>query len=265
LSINKLQLVLSLDNHSPPTTYRRRKASKLQSPSMAYHQRSSSAPSSPRSNKPKVEQQLQSLSTTISSPSATIDTSCDGLRSLEGIYSSIEEMMCTPSSQVSLQRKVVEAELGRSLILLDLSNTMQESFMELKMSVQELLLALSRGEDAYAQVKAYIRLAKKAQKQFKKISKNTVSDNDCRMLMLMAEAREITISLLESTCRLLSKQFEMPKCSLVSKTFHKSKFVCKVEQMRALECSVSDLESGVELLYRRLIQNRISLLNILSS
>jgi hypothetical protein len=101
--------------------------------------------------------------------------------------------------------------------------------MELKMSVQELLLALSRGEDAYAQVKACIRLAKKAQKQFKKISKNTVSDNDCRMLMLMAEAREITISLLESTCRLLSKQFEMPKCSLVSKTFHKSKFVCKEE------------------------------------
>ncbi|KAM0821758.1 hypothetical protein ACQ4PT_071975 [Festuca glaucescens] len=229
---------------------------------MAYHQRSSSAPSSPRSNKPEVEQQLQSLSTTISSPLATIDTSCDGLRRLEGMYSSIEEMICTPSNQVilcqSLQRKVVEAELGRSVVLLDLCNAMLESFMELKMTVQELLLALRRGEDACAQVKAYIRLSKKAQKQFKKISKKSVSDKDCRMVMLMAEAREMTISLLESTCRVLSKQVEMPK------TFQRSKFMCEEEKLRALESSIGDLEVGVELLYRRLIQNRVSLLNTLS-
>jgi hypothetical protein len=81
----------------------------------------------------------------------------------------------------------------------------------------------------------------------------------------MAEAREITISLLESTCSLLSKQVEMPKCSLVSMTFKKTQFVCEEEQLRALECSISDLETGVELLYRRLIQNRVLLLNILSS
>jgi histidinol phosphatase-like enzyme len=191
------------------------------------------------------------------------------LRSLEDIYSCIEKMICTPSNQVSLsqslQRKAVEAELGRSLVLLDLCNAMQESFTELKMNVQELLLALSRGEDACAQVKSYIRLAKKAQKQFKKITKKAVSDKECRVVMLMAEAREITISLLESTCSLLSKQVEIPKCSLVSMTFKKTQFVCEEEQLRALECSISDLETGVELLYRRLIQNRVSLLNILSS
>jgi hypothetical protein len=237
---------------------------------MAYHLRSASAPSSPRSNNPEIEQQLQSLSSSISSPSTTIDTTCDGLRRLEDIYSCIEEMISTPSNQVSLcqsvQRKAVEAELGRSLVLLDLCNAMQESFMELKMGVQQLLLALSRGEDACAQVKAYIRLTKKAQKQFKKISKKTISDDkDCRVVMLIAEAREITISLLESTSSLLSKQVEMPKCSLISKTFQKTQFVCEEEQLRALERSISDLETGVELLYRRLIQNRVSFLNILSS
>jgi hypothetical protein len=151
---------------------------------------------------------------------ATIDTSCYGLRRLEGMYSSIEEMICTPSNQVSLcqslQRKEVEAELGRSVVLLDLCNAMLESFMELKMTVQELLLALRRGEDACAHVKAYIRLSKKAQKQFKKISKKSVSDKDCRVVMLMAEAREMTISLLESTCRVLSKQVEMPKTGSAS-------------------------------------------------
>ena len=163
-------------------------------------------------------------------------------------------------------RAAVEAELGRSLVVLDLCNAMQETFMELKLTIQELLLSLKRGDDVSAQVKAYARLAKKAQKQFKKISKKTTSDkNDSRVVMLMAEAREITISLLESTSCILSKQIEMPKWSLVSKTLQKSKVVCEEEQLWALECSIEDLESGVELLYRRLIQNRVSLLNALSS
>ena len=236
---------------------------------MAYHLRSASAPSSPRSNKSEVEQQLQSVSCITSSPPATIDAACDGLRMLVDIYNNIEEVICTPSNQASLcqtlQKKAVEAELGRSLVLLDLCNAMHESVMELNMSVQELLLALSRGEDASAQVKAYIRLTKMAQKQFKKIRKKTVSNKDCRVVMLMAEAREITISLLESSCGLLSKQIEMPKCSLVSKTFQKTKFVCEEDQLRALERSIGDLETGVELMYRRLIKIRVSLLNILSS
>ncbi|KAM3190208.1 hypothetical protein ACQJBY_068425 [Aegilops geniculata] len=236
---------------------------------MAYHLRSASAPSSPRSHKTEVEQQLQSLSTTISSPLATIDTMHNGLRRLAAIYSCIEKMVCTPSSQVSLcqtlQRVAVEAELGRSLVLLDLCNAMQESFRELKMTVQELHLVLKRGEDVSAQLKAYIRLAKKAQKQFKKISKKTASDKDCRVVILLAEARVITISLLECTSCLLVKRIEMPKWSLVSNTLQKSRVVCEEEQLQALECSIGDLESGVELFYRRLIKNRVPLLNALSS
>ncbi|KAF0898345.1 hypothetical protein E2562_007195 [Oryza meyeriana var. granulata] len=188
---------------------------------------------------------------------------CDGLRKLGDIYNCIEELICTPGNQVSLcqrlQRKLIEEELGRSLVLLDLCNAIQESFMELRMSVQEMMLAIKRGEDASVQVKAYIRLAKKARKQFKKVSKKNTSDKmDCRAVKLLAEARDITMSLLESTSCILSKKIEMPKCSLLSSTFQKSKVMCKEEQLQELELTIKDLESGAELLFRRLIQGRVS-------
>ena len=64
----------------------------------------------------------------------------------------------------------------------------------------------------------------------------------------------------------MSKQIEMPKQSLVCKAFYKKKaIVCKEEQLQELECSIEDLQNGVGDLFRKLVQNRVSLLNILSS
>lgn len=88
---------------------------------------------------------------------------------------------------------------------------------------------------------------------------------NCGMVRLLTKAREMTVSLLESTVHLLSKQIEVPKQSLVSKTFHKKKVIVCEEQLQDLGCSMGDLENGVGHLFRRLIQSRVSLLNILSS
>ncbi|XP_062196508.1 uncharacterized protein LOC133899533 [Phragmites australis] len=238
---------------------------------MVCYLRSTSLPSRPHCTEVKVAEELYSLDASISSPSTTIITMCDGLRRLQDIYSGVEEIIHLPSNQVrsSQQKKMLDGEMECSLGLLDLCNTMQDIFVELKTIIQELQVAMRKGDNeiVQARIQSFNRMVKKDKQQFKKASKKATPDKtDYPMVKLLTKAREVTISLLESTLQLLSKQIEIPKQSLVSKAFYKRKVVvCEEDQLQALECSIGDLESRTGHLFRILVQSRVSLLNILSS
>jgi|UniRef100_A0A804U9S2 tRNA threonylcarbamoyladenosine modification (KEOPS) complex Pcc1 subunit len=163
---------------------------------------------------------MQSLKAAVSSPSATIRTMVDGLSKLGSIYDRIDAPTLLQST--SSQRESSSTP----------SFSARESFVELKVSVQDMQLALKRGDgaDLRTWVQCYTRLVKKAQKMFKKANRKTASDVEgCRAIDLVAEAREVAVSILESTLHLLSKQIVLPSSSmwsLVSKSsFHKKSLV----------------------------------------
>lgn len=231
---------------------------------MAGHQRSTSWPSVAHPKGIRIDEALQSISCVISSPSATIETLCDGLRRLGDVYSCINEAICLRSNQ--LHGKGLEEEMERSLEVLDLWSTMQESFADLKMTIQELQMMLNRGDLTAAQVKAqaYARLVKKAKHHLKNVANKSSSNKDGWLVNLLTAARRITVSALKSAVELLSKQMatcNVSKWSFISKS---SRVSCEEVQWQALEAGLADLGSSVENLFRSLIQTRVYLLNNLS-
>ena len=189
-----------------------------------------------------------------------------------------------PSSQQALpqthQKKWVEDELDQSIKILDMCTIMREYLVAKKEHAQDLGLALRR-KDAVPESKlqAYKLSGKKAQKEIKncfrslkladiKFRSVSALDTDVsKVIRMLMDAREITISLLQAVSSSLSKPKESKHCrwSLFSGALHLSKVACEDE----LECTneaetLEHLETGLDCLFWRLILNRVSLLNIIS-
>ncbi|KAJ0966899.1 hypothetical protein J5N97_023816 [Dioscorea zingiberensis] len=203
----------------------------------------------------------------------------------------------------SKEKKWVEEELDASLRLVDLCGIIKDTLAVIKEHAQELQMVLRRKRSTKAESN-YIQSAKKARKDIKNclktLKKRDDKDSDRPILvsMMFMEARDVTISLFQSlaSCVSPSSTQKNSRWSFVSKALNKKKVTCEEfegangldlsfnsiyecisckdvdglremkaqDQLTAMVSSLEGLEMELESLYKRLIRNRVSLLNLLS-
>ncbi|KAM0942285.1 hypothetical protein DsansV1_C15g0136641 [Dioscorea sansibarensis] len=232
---------------------------------------------------------------------------CKSLSSLGAFYGCMEELLQMPSNQQILshsqEKKWVEEELDASLRLVDLCGIIKDTLAVTKEHAQELEMVLRRKRSMTNESKqqCHIQSDKKTRKSIKncvKALKQIDGKNSDRLTVskMFTEAREVTISLLQSVASSLPPTKKSSRWSLVSKAVRKKKVTCEEfegancrdfsfnsiyecvsckdvdgfrvvkaqDQLAEIMSSLEGLEIELVSLYRRLIQNRVSLLNLLS-
>uniref|UniRef100_A0A1D1Z517 ATP synthase subunit b 1 n=1 Tax=Anthurium amnicola TaxID=1678845 RepID=A0A1D1Z517_9ARAE len=225
---------------------------------------------------------------------------CVGLQALEEMYDCAEELLRQPHTQRVLARhqdeKWAAGELDSSVRLLDICGTTRDSVSSIKEQAQGLESALRtrRGGDSTVETKthALVQSRKKAHKDASKCFKALKQMEDRKHAHLFSAAdeglwlavralkdlREITVAIFRSILAFISvptpvlagKMRRWPSMRSIHGRISGKEVdlekVTREEQRRlqALEMEMGSLETGLESMFRRLIQNRVSLLNIFS-
>ena len=247
---------------------------------MACHSRSNSLPTRSHSFVLKAEEELNKVRAYVGSSSLTHEIMLDAIKAIGHVYECINDVLCMSSNQNCLsqwqQRRWIDQELGESIKLLDICSTSRENLDALKCYIQNQESAIRRGESkaTKSSVRDLSNLVKKACKDVKKHNSRKSESLDGGSLAcasLIMEARELTFSLVQAAFSSLAEQTIEQSCSkwsLASKLLHKRSAAYKGEKIdlvlgvASLLSNVEGLDSGLECLFRHLIQCRVSLLNL---
>ncbi|OVA12128.1 Protein of unknown function DUF241 [Macleaya cordata] len=255
---------------------------------IAYHTRSISLPTRSNPLTLAVEEQLCRLR---SSELASSSSICHNLAGLKDLYECVEDFLQLESTQ---QAKSVEGVLDGSLMLLDVCGAAREVLSQMKQCVQDLQSSIRRRSN---DIGAYMTSRKKVIKVIRKclsdLKRMNNKNNDLvAEVSVLREVETTTLSIIESLLSFISG-LKQSSWSLVSKLMpakrvahkgeeetsevmkvdialkalisHKSIEVNDVQKpLEALEMSLQDLEGGLESVFRCLIKNRVSLLNMLN-
>ncbi|OVA12124.1 Protein of unknown function DUF241 [Macleaya cordata] len=255
---------------------------------IAYHARSISLPTESHPISLAVEEQLCRLR---SSEFASSSSICHNLAGLKDLYECVEDFIQLESTQTA---KSVEGILDGSLLLLDICGTAKDVLSQMKQCVQDLQSSIRRRTNEFD---AYMTSRKKVSKVIRKcladLKKMNSKHNDhVGEISLLREVEATTLAIFESLLSFVSgpkqsswsmvsklmptkrvahkgeeETSEVMKVEIALKALisHKSIQVNNVQKpLEALEMSLQDLEDGLESVFRCLIKNRVSLLNILN-
>ncbi|XP_078174114.1 uncharacterized protein LOC144567809 [Carex rostrata] len=247
---------------------------------MACHSRSNSLPVSSHSFVLKAEEELNKVRDNLGSSSLSYKIMLDAIKAVGHVYECINDVLCMSSNQNCLsqwrQRRWIDQELEESVKLLDICSTSRENLDGMKCYIQNKKSSIRRGESkgSKSSVRDLSNLVKKACKDVKKHNSRKSESLDGGSLAcasLIIEARELTFSLLQAVFSSFTEQTIEQKCSkwsLASKLLHKQSAAYKGQKIdgaldiASLLTNVEGLDSGLECLFRHLIQCRVSLLNL---
>ncbi|KAL9172926.1 hypothetical protein ABFS82_03G080100 [Erythranthe guttata] len=265
-----------------------------------YHSRSNSFPSQSHPAIESVEDHLCRLRTDDSESTSV----CANLASLRNLHERINDLIQMPSIQQTLSHNNwINELLEGSLKLVDLCALSREIVSLTKESVQDLESSIRRNKAeaaTSADVSAYVASRKKITKMVNKSIKSLKSFNhksttEDGLWTMMKETESRDLSVLKSVLILLSGENEKSSkrsWSLLSKFTTQNSRVCSeveqesgaedlsslniekstknmdsknmLKQLKSSEMIIQELEEGLEALFRSLVKNRVSLLNVLS-
>ncbi|XP_026433873.1 uncharacterized protein LOC113331377 [Papaver somniferum] len=243
----------------------------MSSSNKTFHARSISLPTRSNPLAAAVEEQLCKLR----SPVLTSSIS-NNLVALKDLHECVEDFLSTEDG------KCLDAVLDRSVMLLDVCGTIKDVSSQMKQSAQDLQSSIRRQSNEFdAYMTSRKKVSKVIQKCLSDLKKNTNKNNDL-VTDVLTEVEATTLAVFQSILPFLSAPKQR---SLVSKMTTKSATqqvvneVTKIDvalkskvieakevqkSLADLEMNLQELEDGLESVFRCLIKNRVSLLNIIN-
>ncbi|KAM7516061.1 hypothetical protein LguiA_005644 [Lonicera macranthoides] len=254
---------------------------------ISYHIRSASFPSSSHPTTVRVEAQLNKIQI---SATPTAEEICNGLSSIEDLYTGIDDLLNLPQTQQALshhqREKWVDELLDGSLRILDICGSVRDLVSQIKENVRDLQSALRRrkgGLSMESRITKYTSFQNKMKKEAKrliaslkqmvnKIDAPATLDVDQHISVVIRVLRDVStvgISIFQSILVFVSVPVSKPKqskWSLVSKLINKGEVACQIQpkNIETLEGRIEDIENGLECVFRKLVRTRASLLNTIS-
>lgn len=245
-----------------------------------------------------AEQQLCRLRQHVASSSSSAAAMAGALEGVARVYEHVGSLVR------SARAEQVEEELEESVALLDACAAARDGLRAMRACALDLEVAVRRGDSAGAQsaARVYARLGRKARADVKKQQGRHLSSRHGRQALdddghSLQEARRVTVAVLERVVAALSRRIPVagPRAAnkwstCVARAFRKTTQVACEDaeeitttlcssskdlhddetatrarkELRALGDTIQRLEDGLELLFRRLVQCRVFLLNMCS-
>lgn len=248
--------------------------------------RSISLPTRPHPSTLQVEEELTNLKTWESSTSRILDAekiSC-GLASLERLYTCVDDLLSLPQTQQALSHyqheNLVHELLDRSMRVLDICGSVRDLVSQVKEHLRDVQSAVRRKKSDFILDVSFLKKLKKESKtsvaNLKQIehfygSKPLNLDTHLSsVIRVIRESSEVSVSVFGLLLSFFS--VSIPKSKSETKWSMVSKFIQKGATskgqpricMEGFDCNIEGIENGLDLMFRRMIRTRATLLNILS-